>query len=87
MPEEVTESAPLSGATDSNTNVLNTASTQAAPAVQEPAATRRAIITNAHVLERVTGHNHGGEHSGDEVTEDEGPEPEVIANDEGMNFD
>ncbi|KAF8415114.1 hypothetical protein EV426DRAFT_705865 [Tirmania nivea] len=87
MPEEITESAPLNGTTTNDTNVLNAAASQLVPAAQDPAATRRAIITNAHVLERVTGPNHGGEHSGDEVTEDEGPEPEVIANDEDLMDD
>jgi len=80
MPEKVTESAPQNGTTASDTSLLNAAVTH----VQEPAATRRAIITNAHVLGRATGKNRGGDHSGDEVSEDEGPEPEVIANDEGM---
>lgn len=46
---------------------------------QQPAV-RRAIITNVHVLERGAGHE---EHSGDDVSEGEGPELEVIANDEG----
>ena len=78
MPEKV---IPQNGTTSNDTH---TAATQA---VQEPVATRRAIITNAHALERVTSQSHGGEHSGDEVTEDEGPGPEVLENDEGMAFD
>ena len=85
MPEEATESAHPNGTTANDANVLNAAVTQVVPTIQEPAATRRAIITNAHVLERVTGQNHSGEHSGDD-SGDEGPEPEVIANDEGMTF-
>lgn len=64
--------------TGSNTNGTSTSDSTAE--AQQPA--RRAIITNAHVLQR--GANHG-EHSGDEVSEDEGPEPEVIANDEGIS--
>ncbi|RPB25265.1 protein phosphatases PP1 regulatory subunit sds22 [Terfezia boudieri ATCC MYA-4762] len=87
MPEEVTKSAPLNGTTGNNKNILNAATTQTVPAIQEPAATRRAIITNAHVIERVTGQHHGGELSGDEVTEDEGPDPEIIANDEDLMDD
>lgn len=47
--------------------------------VQQPAV-RRAIIANAHVLQRGAGHE---EHSGDDVSEGEGLEREVIANDEG----
>ena len=81
MLEEATETAHPNGMTANDTNILNA---QVVSAIQAPVA-RRAIITNAHVLERVTSQNHGGEHSGDD-TEDEGPEPEVIANDEGMTF-
>lgn len=74
MSEESPISAPLNG-----TSSVHDANDTMQPEVQQPEV-RRAIITNSHVFERGAGHE---EHSADDVSEGEGPEPEIIANDEG----